>query len=132
MIYLRHLKLVCATLVAVTVSGCATDAPAETLSREASIRPAAIKVDFTSDSINPAIVEGDAGVAGRAVTIDDPARVASISKLVVAISVMRLSEQGKLDLDRDVNDSGLAGPQSGISGCADYLARLVIASKRFA
>jgi CubicO group peptidase (beta-lactamase class C family) len=63
-----------------------------------------VKVDFTSDSITPEIVAGDAGVAGRAVTIDDPARVASISKLVVAIGVMRLVEQGKLDLDRDVND----------------------------
>jgi CubicO group peptidase (beta-lactamase class C family) len=39
---------------------------------------------------------------GRAVTPDDPARVASVSKLVVAIGVMKLVEQGKLDLDRDV------------------------------
>ena len=42
--------------------------------------------------------------AGRRMTIADPARIASISKLVVALGVMRLVEQGKLDLDRDVSD----------------------------
>lgn len=66
------------------------------------IRPAKLRVDFTADRITLTTVAGDAGVAGRPVTIDDPARVASISKLVVAIGVMRLVEQGKLDLDRDV------------------------------
>src|SRR5687768_13212894 len=40
---------------------------------------------------------------GRAITPDDPVRVASISKLVVAIGVMRLVEQGKLDLNSDVS-----------------------------
>src|SRR5436309_14178644 len=40
---------------------------------------------------------------GRSVTADDPVRVASVSKLVVAIGVMRLVESGKLDLDRDVS-----------------------------
>ncbi len=40
---------------------------------------------------------------GRAITPDDPARIASISKLAVAIGVMRLVEQGKLDLDGDVS-----------------------------
>ena len=41
--------------------------------------------------------------AGRAVTPDDPVRIASVSKLVVAIGVMRLVEQGKLELDADVS-----------------------------
>lgn len=41
--------------------------------------------------------------ARRAVTADDPVRVASISKLVVAIAVMRLVEQRRLDLDADVS-----------------------------
>ena len=41
---------------------------------------------------------------GRPVTIGDPVRIASISKLVVAIGVMRLVEQGELDLDHDVAD----------------------------
>lgn len=39
----------------------------------------------------------------RAVTIDDPVRVASVSKLVVTLGVMRLVEQGKLDLNQDVS-----------------------------
>lgn len=41
--------------------------------------------------------------SGRAVTPDDPVRVASVSKLVVAIGVMKLVEAGKLDLDGDVS-----------------------------
>ncbi len=41
---------------------------------------------------------------GRALTLDDPVRIASISKLVVALGAMRMVEQGKLDLDRDVSD----------------------------
>ena len=48
-----------------------------------------------------------AGIAdpatGRAVTPDDPVRIASVSKLVVAIGVMKLVEAGKLDLDADVS-----------------------------
>ncbi|HET9639394.1 MAG TPA: serine hydrolase domain-containing protein [Allosphingosinicella sp.] len=50
---------------------------------------------------------GAAGFAdratGRALTIDDPVRIASITKLHVALGVMRLVEQGKLDLDEDVS-----------------------------
>ena len=41
--------------------------------------------------------------SARAVTPDDPARVASVSKLVVAIGVMKLVEGGKVDLDSDVS-----------------------------
>jgi len=41
---------------------------------------------------------------GRKATIDDPVRVASVTKLHVALGVMRLVEQGRLDLDRDVSD----------------------------
>src|SRR4051812_26483852 len=40
---------------------------------------------------------------GRLVTIDDPVRVASISKLVTAVGVMQLVEAGKLSLDADVS-----------------------------
>ncbi len=51
---------------------------------------------------------GAAGMADqarqRALTIDDPVRIASITKLVVALGVMRMVEQGRLDIDRDVSD----------------------------
>lgn len=50
---------------------------------------------------------GASGLADRAekrlLTVDDPVRVASISKLVVALGVMRLVEQGRIDLDEDVS-----------------------------
>ena len=41
----------------------------------------------------------------RPMTISDPVRIASISKLVVAMGVMRLVEQGQLDLDNDVSEA---------------------------
>jgi CubicO group peptidase (beta-lactamase class C family) len=40
----------------------------------------------------------------RALTIDDPVRIASVSKLAVALGVLRLVEADTLDLDRDVSD----------------------------
>ena len=52
----------------------------------------------------PAPRASPTGRAGGALTIDDPVRIASITKLVVALGVMRLVEQGRLDLDRDVSD----------------------------
>ena len=41
--------------------------------------------------------------SGRRVTPDDPVRVASVSKMVVAVGVMKLVEAGKLDLTSDVS-----------------------------
>lgn len=100
----RGLWIAAMTIAATLLSGCAaTTRPDQIAAAPAMIRPAVVKVDFTANRIGPSKVEGNAGVAGRAVTIDDPARVASISKMVVAIAVMRLVEQGKLDLDRDVS-----------------------------
>jgi CubicO group peptidase (beta-lactamase class C family) len=65
---------------------------------------AAVRVAFDRDGITAIATEGFADVAsGRKVTAGDPVRVASISKLVTAIGVMRLVEQGKLDLDADVS-----------------------------
>jgi CubicO group peptidase (beta-lactamase class C family) len=43
-------------------------------------------------------------VVGRPVKADDPVRVASISKLVTALAVMKLVDQRRVDLDRDISD----------------------------
>jgi CubicO group peptidase (beta-lactamase class C family) len=65
---------------------------------------AMVRVAFDREGITAIAVDGFADVAtGRKVTAGDPVRVASISKLVTAIGVMRLVEQGKLDLDADVS-----------------------------
>jgi CubicO group peptidase (beta-lactamase class C family) len=41
--------------------------------------------------------------ANRTLTIDDPVRVASVSKIVTALTVLRLVEAGRLDLDEDIS-----------------------------
>ena len=67
--------------------------------------PASVAVAFGRTSIRPVLVEGEADRAThRPVTADSPVRIASISKLVTALGVMRLADQGKLDLDRDVSN----------------------------
>ncbi|MGA1341810.1 MAG: serine hydrolase domain-containing protein [Hyphomonas sp.] len=66
---------------------------------------ARVRVTFDQGGVVHRIEDGLADVStGRRITADDPARVASISKLVVAIGVMRLVEDGLLDLDSDVSD----------------------------
>jgi len=61
-------------------------------------------VAFDTDALRSSGASGLADRAeGRALTIDDPVRIASVSKLVVALGVMRLVEQGRLDLDADVS-----------------------------
>jgi CubicO group peptidase (beta-lactamase class C family) len=105
MISVRGIWFAAAFAVAIMVSACAPTADLDQIPPpKINIRPAKIVVNFTADGIISSTAEGDAGVAGRPVTIDDPARVASISKLVVAVAVLRLVEQGKIGLDRDVSD----------------------------
>lgn len=95
-------RFLSAILLATT--GCATP-PAPPVD-VASVPPAEAVVTFDATRI---LATRTAGVAdrttGRAVTIDDPARVASVSKLVVALAVMRLIEAGTLNLDADVADT---------------------------
>ena len=64
-----------------------------------------VVVRFTPRGVTQVSVNGFADpFAKRAVTADDPVRVASVSKLVVALGVMRLVDGGRLNLDRDVSD----------------------------
>jgi CubicO group peptidase (beta-lactamase class C family) len=80
------------------LAGCATVQP----------RPVPPAYAWATFDRNGVTASGASGLAdrarGRALAIDDPARIASVSKLVVALGVMRLVEQGRLDLDRDVSD----------------------------
>ena len=79
------------------LSACATLPPS------AATGPAQAAVAFDRDGERGSWADGLADPStGRAVTPDDPVRVATVSKLVVAIGVMKLAEQGKLDLDRDL------------------------------
>ena len=66
---------------------------------------ASVRLAFDRNGVTAAQFEGFADKeTGRRVTADDPVRIASISKLVTAIGVMRLVESGKLDLDADVSE----------------------------
>lgn len=91
------MRRIAALALLLAVCGCTTLRPAP--------RPLAqAGVAFTRSGEVGAFAEGIADPqSGRVVTPDDPVRVASISKLVVAIGVMKLVETGKLDLDSDVS-----------------------------
>ena len=66
---------------------------------------ASVRVAFDRHGETSVEASGLADIgAGRKVTADDPVRIASISKLVTALGVIRLVEQHKLDLDADVSD----------------------------
>ena len=56
-----------------------------------------------AEAYGRAVIGGSDGGGDSAMTVDTPVRVASVSKLVVALTVMRLVEAGTLNLDRDVS-----------------------------
>jgi CubicO group peptidase (beta-lactamase class C family) len=88
---------IAASLSLLAMTGCATLPPSDRTG------PAQAAMAFDRNGERGSWTDGLADpLTGRAVTPDDPVRVASVSKLVVAIGVMRLVEPGKLDLDRDV------------------------------
>ena len=101
---LALLALVGPVLPGPVLAGPVLAQPGASASR-ASPTPATVAVAFDRDGIHPLFAEGLADRAsGRTVTVQDPVRIASISKLVTALGVMRLVDQGRLDLDRDVSD----------------------------
>jgi len=83
------------------VAGCAAT-PGEPAGDSAPV--AQVGVAFDPDTEIGSFAEGlaDPG-SGRELTPDDPARVASITKLAVAIGIMRLVERGRIELDGDVS-----------------------------
>jgi CubicO group peptidase (beta-lactamase class C family) len=87
-----------ALLLGLTLAGCATVPSAAP--------PVHAEVGVAFNRIGDLARFAD-GVAdpqsGRRVTIDDPVRVASVSKMVTAIGVMKLVDEGKLDLTSDVS-----------------------------
>ncbi|MCR5870479.1 MULTISPECIES: serine hydrolase domain-containing protein [unclassified Sphingomonas] len=86
---MRSVVLVAGLLLA----GCATTGPAE------------VRVAFDAKGVTGARANGVSDrTTGRRVTADDPVRIASISKLVVALGVMRMVEAEQLALDRDVSE----------------------------
>jgi CubicO group peptidase (beta-lactamase class C family) len=64
-----------------------------------------VRVTFSASKLRDIHVAGIADRStGRAVSVDDPVRIASVSKFFVALGVLRLVDQRKIDLDRDVSD----------------------------
>jgi CubicO group peptidase (beta-lactamase class C family) len=84
-------------LIGLLLAGCAT-VPGPRAAR------AEVGVAFDANRDVGSFAEGLADPqTGRRVTVDDPVRVASVSKMVTAIGVMQLVDAGKLDLSSDVS-----------------------------
>lgn len=85
-------------IFALSLAGCATSPE--------SLRPTGVAAGIAFDEAaeRGGFARGLADPAtGRAATLDDPVRIASVSKVVVALGVMKLVEQGRLDLDADLS-----------------------------
>jgi CubicO group peptidase (beta-lactamase class C family) len=77
--------------------------------RSPDMPPPSPQLSYAWVAFDPAAIRssGAGGIAdrvtGRQASVDDPVRIASVSKLVVALGVMRLVEQGRINLDADVS-----------------------------
>ncbi|AOL24874.1 CubicO group peptidase, beta-lactamase class C family [Erythrobacter litoralis] len=94
-----------ASLGLLTALGLALSGTVKASAGDAAREPARVVVAFDRERIEPVIAEGVAERAsGREVAANDPVRIASISKLVMALAALRLAEEGVVDLDADVSD----------------------------
>ncbi|MEO0590795.1 MAG: serine hydrolase domain-containing protein [Pseudomonadota bacterium] len=67
--------------------------------------PATVVVAFDRETITPLIAEGVRNFeSNEPVEFNDPVRIASISKLIMALATLRLVDEGKVNLDADVSD----------------------------
>jgi CubicO group peptidase (beta-lactamase class C family) len=95
-------------LAAALIAGVSDAAAQDLTARGAPAQPptalaAEVRVAFNARGVTASAARGLADRAtGRVVSDADPVRIASISKLVVALGVMRMVEAGQLDLDADV------------------------------
>ena len=95
---LTPVRIIAAIALLLGVSGCAAT------TMKPPVHGVTVMVTFDADRADTILVKGFADpVTRRAATADDPVRIASVSKLVTALGVMRLVEAGTLDLDRDVS-----------------------------
>ena len=66
--------------------------------------PATVAVVFDRETITPIVVEGFGNRAtGRKVKANDPVRIASISKLLMALTALRLVDEGRIGLHEDIS-----------------------------
>ena len=86
--------------------------------------PAAVRIDFTAEHISVTAIQGYSNRStGRALMPDDPVRIASVSKLFVALGVMRLVENGTLRLRSEEHTSELQSR-------SDLVCRLLLDKKK--
>jgi len=94
--------------LAISIAGLMTMSCAHTLPEAAATElatPAAVVVAFDRDNIRPLIVAGVADRArGRMVGANDPVRIASVSKLIMALATLRLADEDKVSLETDISD----------------------------
>lgn len=131
--------MLCSVILSVTPSTVSSASATSPPPMKYAIQPAKIELTVSANGKLISHVSGHAGTPWRRVTTDDPVRIASISKLVTGIAVMRLVERGQIDLDRDVGlylgwpvrspafpDAPISmrmllSHQSGITDAADYI-----------